>query len=167
MTNVSSFLSWHSFIVPTADWFVGMHDFELCQGNEWITSAKVPLFPKSEGTLNIPDCAVRAEDAASQDLAELFVHTNGSIWVDDSMCVAHLIGKDEDYIIRALSSAHNTLNSRRPINRVRSKEQDACCVICGRQSSDSASWFTSYKPVRQGTGDFPVVIYAYIYDTIT
>ena len=85
VTDDSSFLSWHSFISPTADWFVSVNDFEFCQSNQWITTARVPLFPYSEGTLQVPDCTLQAQDAVQQDLSAQMLHGNSSMWVDDSM----------------------------------------------------------------------------------
>jgi Spondin_N len=92
VTNASYVLSWHSYIVSTADWFVSVHDFELCQGNKWITSARVPLFPYSQGTMDLPDCTIHSQSSGKHDLSEqlqpgsrdLRYHTN--IWVDDCMC---------------------------------------------------------------------------------
>lgn len=85
--NTSSILSWHSFIVPTTEWFVSVHDFELCQDGNWITSARVPLFPYNVATLQTPDCATGSQDGGSeQDNPFQFLHANSSsIWVDGAM----------------------------------------------------------------------------------
>ena len=86
VTEEASFLSLHSFILPTADWFVSISDFELCQVNEWITSARIPLFPYSEGNLEVPDCMIHDVDSEEQDLLTLVLPANSSMWVDDDMC---------------------------------------------------------------------------------
>lgn len=72
--------------MPTADWFVGFYDLELCQNSQWITSARIPLFPYSEGTMQVPDCTIHGQAAVNQDLTSQFLHKNDSMWADDIMC---------------------------------------------------------------------------------
>jgi hypothetical protein len=50
ITEATTALSVMSFIMPSSDWFIGLHAFPLCQGGSWISSARVPLLPYDLGT---------------------------------------------------------------------------------------------------------------------
>ncbi|XP_065839987.1 uncharacterized protein [Oscarella lobularis] len=39
-----------TMIAPSPDWFVGVHDYDLCNGLKWIQSVTVDLFPYDAGT---------------------------------------------------------------------------------------------------------------------
>jgi hypothetical protein len=110
VTNTSSVLSWHSLIEPTADWFVTVHELETCQNNQWITSGRIPLFPYNTGTKQVPDCKIRAQDAAMQDIESQFFHSN-TMWVDDSMCATHHLctaceKSRNNFLFMVFTSAH-------------------------------------------------------------
>ena len=39
-----------TMIAPSPDWFVGVHDYDLCSGSKWVQSVTVQLFPYDAGT---------------------------------------------------------------------------------------------------------------------
>ena len=45
-----SLVCFAAMIVPSPDWFVGVHDLDLCNENTWIHSITVDLFPYDAGT---------------------------------------------------------------------------------------------------------------------
>ncbi|XP_062515282.1 spondin-2-like [Corticium candelabrum] len=45
-----SLVSLVSMVAPSPDWFVGVHDLDLCNGATWTQSMTVDLFPYDAGT---------------------------------------------------------------------------------------------------------------------
>ena len=46
----SSLVTLVSMLAPSPDWFVGVHDLDLCDSNAWLNTIDVTLFPYDAGT---------------------------------------------------------------------------------------------------------------------
>jgi hypothetical protein len=86
--STAPLLSWHAFLEPSPDWFIGVHDFPLCQRGEWVTSARIPLFPCDMGTKDGEAFVRSVQPTVPQAPVTCFHNSNSSIWVDKAMCAS-------------------------------------------------------------------------------
>lgn len=74
-------------ILPSPDWFIGLHGFALCQRGRWIDWARVPLLPYDQGTHEGTTFAYSFNRSQPQQAVSRLWTQEGNLFEDPSMCV--------------------------------------------------------------------------------
>ena len=73
-------------IMPSPDWIVGLHHLKLCQHGQWVSWARVPLFPYDLGTHEGTQFAYSFEPSDPRQPVQRPWSRPGNMFRDASMC---------------------------------------------------------------------------------